>query len=130
MVEPLPSLIPVALGGALGGVARHLVSLLSARLWRADSSMGTLVVNVSDAAALGAFAAMAAGRGGSPPTLWLLAAVGGLGSYTTVSAFSMQALALLQAGKPRRALAYIAASLGLCLAAAGLAYGVAVRYGA
>jgi CrcB protein len=47
--------------------------------------------------------------------------VGILGSYTTVSSFSLQTLTLLRSGEPGRAAANVAASVSLCPAAAAAA---------
>ena len=49
---------------------------------------------------------------------WLLLVTGLLGSYTTVSSFSLQTLALARAGEVRRATLNVIASFGLCLGAA------------
>jgi fluoride exporter len=79
---------------------------------------GTLVVNVSGCVAMGVLAACARRHGlmvDAP--FWLLAATGFLGSYTTVSSFALQTLALIQDGERWAALRYIAGSLALCLAA-------------
>jgi CrcB protein len=49
---------------------------------------------------------------------WLLLVTGVLGSYTTVSSFSLQTLALARAGESGRAVLNVIASFGLCLSAA------------
>ena len=51
------------------------------------------------------------------PDLRLFLMVGVCGGYTTFSAFSLQTLALFQAGDPARAVANIMLSLIACLAA-------------
>ncbi len=116
-------MIEVALvmaGGALGACAR--IWLITAVTRRAGEGFpwGTLAVNVSGAFVIGLFSALRL----SPPHLpegallpWLLLVVGGLGSYTTVSSFSLNTLALIHRGAYARALANVAASAGLCLMA-------------
>lgn len=114
----------VLLGGALGGMARVWVSTRVAHGHGVVFPWGTLVVNVSGAACIGVLAGLL-GVGTEPPPggiAWAGLVAGLLGSYTTVSSFSLQTLALFRQGEPLRALANVAASLLLCLAAAGTAF--------
>jgi CrcB protein len=107
-------LVLVALGGAVGSVARvWLAGAITQRLG-AGFPWGTLVVNATGALAIGVLAATMRGA----PEAWLLLVVGILGSYTTVSSFSLQTLALARGGQPGLAACNVAASLGLCLGAA------------
>lgn len=111
-------------GSALGAMARlWLVQGLQKKPGH-GFPWGTLAVNVSGALLIGLLA------GGVIPQLtsttlpgWPLLAIGVLGSYTTVSSFSLQTLALWQAGRLRQACLNVLASMLLCLgaAAAGLA---------
>jgi fluoride exporter len=123
----------VALGCALGGMARHLVSGWVAGRAGERFPWGTLAVNVSGAFAIGIFAAGAHAVQGwfADPALWRLAVIGFLGSYTTVSSVSLQTLALVHEGRTWNAAGNVALSLGLCLpfAAIGLHAG-AVLLGA
>jgi CrcB protein len=115
----------VAAGALVGGPARHaLTEFITARAGP-DFPWGTLVVNVSGAFAIGVLAAYAEARGltGKAP-LWLLLATGLLGSYTTVSAFTLQALTLAHDRRRRTAFRYIALSFALCLVAVALGHGV------
>lgn len=114
-------LVLVALGGALGACARFWLSGVIARRVGESFPWGTLVVNVSGAAMIGLLAAAflhAEGVAEGWRETWLLLVVGALGSYTTVSSFSLQTLALVRAGEGGRAAGNVMASLGLCLAAA------------
>ena len=121
-MEPsLPGFVAIAAGSALGGGARFLVSGWVAARIGETFPFGTLVVNVTGAFALGLLAGWVEGApGGLPAWLWELAAVGFLGSYTTVSSFSLQTLLLARSGDGRRALVNVIASLALGLAAATL----------
>lgn len=127
MLELILGLAWVATGSALGGAARFLVSGLVARAIGETFPWGTMTVNVTGSLALGALAARV-DSGGLEPALWQLAAVGFLGSYTTVSSFSLQTLALVRDGDVARAAGNVALSLALCLgaAAAGFAAGPAL----
>lgn len=124
MVEALTGLAWVALGSAAGGAARFLVSELVLRHLGGRLPWGTIAVNVTGSFALGALAA-AAGPGGTATAAWSLAAVGVLGSYTTVSSFSLQTLTLARAGAHGAAMANVALSLALGLAAAAAGMAVA-----
>ncbi|WP_142846696.1 fluoride efflux transporter CrcB [Telmatospirillum sp. J64-1] len=117
----------IALGGALGGMARFWVSGLIARRYGEDFPWGTLTVNVTGAALIGIVAALLLGptiHHIEHPRLWVGLVVGILGSYTTVSSFSLQTLALLRAGRSSRAALNVIASLTLCLLAAGAAHAI------
>lgn len=126
MLELILGLGCVALGSALGGAARFAVSGLVARAIGETFPWGTMTVNVSGSLALGALAARV---GAIEPVLWQLAAVGFLGSYTTVSSFSLQTLALARDGEVARAAGNVALSLGFCLGAAAAGFALAASSG-
>ncbi|MEO3470424.1 fluoride efflux transporter CrcB [Roseomonas sp. CAU 1739] len=111
----------VALGGAVGACGRFWLSGVVARRVGETFPWGTLVVNVSGAVAIGLLAARFLTAGGIAEPwreTWLLLVTGVLGSYTTVSSFTLQTLALARAGEGGRAALNVIASIGLCLAAA------------
>lgn len=121
----------VAAGSAAGGMARYWLSGLVARRIGETFPWGTLAVNASGAFVIGLAGALggALAADGLPAVArseaWLLGVVGFLGSYTTVSSFSLQTLTLLREGEALRAAGNVVASVGLCLggAALGLAAG-------
>jgi CrcB protein len=109
----------VALGGAVGSVARYWLSEVVAQLVGEAFPWGTLLINVTGSFVIG-FAAMLAGSDGQAflgPTARQFVMVGICGGYTTFSAFSLQTLNLLNDGKLAYASAYIVASIVLCLLA-------------
>src|ERR1700732_2006178 len=123
----------VAVGSALGGMARYGVSGVVANRIGETFPWGTLVVNVSGCFVVGVFAA-AIGPGGALAgslTARQLVLIGLCGGYTTFSSFSLQTLALARDGDWGRALANIAASVALCLAAvwAGFTAGALIPAG-
>lgn len=122
MVDTM-ALALVAAGGAAGGVARLTITGLVARRLGPDFPWGTLVVNLTGAFLIG----LAAGHFSPSPDLriWQLAVIGFLGSYTTVSSFSLQTLSLVHAGRPGRAAANIALSILFAVAAAALGFRLA-----
>jgi CrcB protein len=117
------SLLLIALGSALGGVARNGMSAwLSERAGEAFP-WGTLAVNVLGSLVVGALAAV-----GDAPRLGLsvdarqFLMIGVLGGFTTFSAFSLQTLRLIQDGDWARASANVLLSVGLGVAAAVAGY--------
>jgi CrcB protein len=129
MSSILIDILLVALGGCLGGMGRFWVSGVIARRYGETFPWGTLVVNVSGAACIGALAGLLLARdthaAGQVP-LWAGLVIGVLGSYTTVSSFSLQTLALVRSGEPLRAALNIVGSVALCLSAATAGYAAAI----
>lgn len=125
-MDTIDGVIWVALGSVLGGTARFWLSGFVARRVGETFPWGTIVVNVSGAFLLGILGASAASHGiFEGVKAWQFAAVGILGTYTTVSSFSLQTLALARDGEMKLAAGNMAISLGLCLIAvtAGFAAG-------
>lgn len=113
----------VALGSACGGVARVAVSDLIARMLGASFPWGTITVNTTGALAIGVFAgALDGGLLGGWTHAWPLLAIGFLGSYTTVSSFSLQTLELVRRCETRRAVGNVLLTLVLCLGGAASGY--------
>lgn len=113
--------LQVALGGAVGSAARYGVNILAGRL--TGLPLGTLLVNITGCFAMGLLAAWLALRGGQHMAPLLL--TGLLGGFTTFSAFALDTLSLWERGAPTTAVAYVAGSVIISLAAvtAGLATG-------
>ena len=108
----------VALGGMLGALARHaLTVLLAPLLARTGLPWATLLINVSGSFALGLLAAMAA-RGVVSPEWRAGIGAGFLGAYTTFSTFSVDLDGLLTRGEGWRASVYLLGNVGLGLVAA------------
>jgi fluoride exporter len=114
----------VAVGGALGAGLRYGISGVVDRRIGELFPWGTLTVNVSGAVLIGILAS--AWHSGLPTGAftagWVFLVVGVLGSYTTVSSFSLQTLALARNGEIGRALLNVALSFALCPAAAAAGY--------
>lgn len=117
----------VALGGALGSVARYGVNVWSMRTFGPAFPWATLSVNVVGGLVMGLIASLLALRGGSNE-LRVFLMTGVLGGFTTFSAFSLDAVVLWERGEIGAAAAYVAASVVLAIAAlcAGLALGRAL----
>ena len=114
----------VAIGGALGSVARYACAGLGVRLLGAAFPWSTLFVNVSGSFAIGLLAALA-----TPDAKPLVSGdvraflmIGLLGGFTTFSSFSLETLNLARAGQVAAAGWNVAWSLVLCLAGVWLGY--------
>jgi CrcB protein len=113
----------VAGGGAAGSLLRYFVGQWALRLWGPNFPWGTLIVNIVGCFIIGVFAEMIARRFNASADLRLLLITGFLGGFTTFSAFSLDAISLFERGEAVMGGVYIAASVGLSMAAviAGLA---------
>jgi fluoride exporter len=119
----------VAIGGALGSMARYGCSGLIAQLTGSALPLGTLVVNVSGAALIGFFAGLSVpeGRILVPVSARLLLMTGICGGYTTFSTFSLETLNLMNVGEWGWAMANIVSSIAFCLVAVWLGYAVGLE---
>jgi len=117
----LASIALVAMGGAVGGMARVGVSQLAARWLGNAFPWGTLAVNLLGALALGWLAATLTTDSVAPTGgPWLILAVGLLGGFTTVSSFSLQTLGLWESGQGGKALVNIITTVTLGITALSL----------
>jgi CrcB protein len=115
--------LQVALGGALGSMARYGTGLVVARLGGGGWPVATLAVNVVGSLVMGIAFVWLAERGLMRAVPFLMAGL--LGGFTTFSAFSLDAWLLWERGSAAGALAYVAASVLLSLAALALGIGLA-----
>ena len=114
----------VAIGGALGSVARFgLNGLVSARFGE-TFPWGTLIINVTGSFLIGIFAAYSDpdGRVLIAPGVRQFLMIGICGGYTTFSSFSLQTLRLAQDREWLYAGGNILLSVVLCLVAVWLGY--------
>jgi fluoride exporter len=109
-------LLAVGVGGALGAYARHRATAWVHRWSGTGFPWGTLAVNVIGSLLLGALLAQVAGRPGEDLVRASLS-VGLLGSFTTFSTFSYEAVSLVHQGSAGRAVSYVLSSLALGLGA-------------
>ena len=118
----------IAIGSALGGMARHWCTLIATALFGAAFPWGTLFINILGSFVIGFFFAITGpdGRFDVPLDAKLFVMTGICGGYTTFSAFSLQTLSLFQSGLWARGSAYIVASVVLCLIAVWAGYALAM----
>lgn len=88
------NLLLVGAGGALGAVARYLVSGLVQSRAGGPFPWGTLAVNVSGCLVMGLLAGFAEARGLMSPAARAFLVIGGLGGYTSFSAFGNETIGL------------------------------------
>lgn len=114
----------IAIGSALGGMARHWATTAIASRFQSSFPWGTLLVNIIGSYLIGLVASLPDSRfpGSEGALLRQFLTIGLLGGFTTFSAFSLQSITLLQQGKWETGVAYIAASVLICLACAWLGY--------
>ncbi len=116
-MRPMPvTVVIVALGGALGAVLRYLSVTAALRLLGPGFPYGTLFVNVAGSLVMGLAAAFLLERSGGD-RVYLFLMTGVLGGFTTFSAFSLDALYLIERGRAALAVLYIGGSVGLSLLA-------------
>jgi CrcB protein len=92
------SLFYVALGGALGAMARYGTTLLVLRLVETRAPLATWAANLCGCFLIG-FLTPLADRLFVDPAFRLLLLVGFLGSYTTFSTFSLESVILWREGQ-------------------------------
>ncbi|MQQ08435.1 fluoride efflux transporter CrcB [Epibacterium sp. SM1979] len=106
----------VALGGAIGASFRFLVGVWITRAFGVlGFPLGVLSVNVLGSFLMGVFVVVAAQRGVTHLSPFVM--TGLLGGFTTFSAFSLEAVTLVERGNLGQAAVYVALSVGLSIGA-------------
>jgi len=109
--------LAVAAGGALGAVCRYSFTAVIQPLFQPGFPVGTLAANVVGSFLMGALVEVLALVWSPSEAMRAFLVVGVLGAFTTFSAFSMEAVGLIQQGAVGAAVVYIVASVFLSLAA-------------
>ena len=117
----MTSFLTVALGGAIGASARHGLGLAMLRFFGPGFPIGTLVANVVGGLLMGLLMGwlMRAGPDNAN-TIRLFAGVGVLGGFTTFSAFSLDAMRMLEVKAMGQFFGYVSASVVLSITAVAL----------
>jgi fluoride exporter len=118
-------LLYVAVGSAVGGVARYLLGGLVQRLLDTTFPAGTLLINISGSLLLGSIIRYATETSTLTPEMRAFLTIGLCGGYTTFSSFSYETVALLEDGEWSRAGLYVVASVGLSLVGTLLGFALA-----
>lgn len=116
----------VALGGAIGAACRFLVGVFVLRVaGAAEFPLAIVTVNVIGSFLMGVFVVAAAHKGLTHLSPFVM--TGLLGGFTTFSAFSLEAVTLMERGQIAAAGAYVALSVGLSIG--GLMLGLWIARG-
>jgi CrcB protein len=117
------NILLVALGGAIGSVARYLTGVAAGRVLGLRFPYGTLTANILGGLLMGLLVGVLALRGGEHQERWrLLIAVGFLGGYTTFSSFSLELARMVETKAWGQAMGYSLGSViaGVCAVFLGL----------
>jgi CrcB protein len=118
------NLVSVAIGGALGSVARYLITLVSSAIPGGSTMWGTTIANVLGCAAIGAFVEYSLVEGYVSERVQLAIRVGFLGGLTTFSTLSFESAALAESGRWSLSGLYVGANLIIGWAALVSAAGI------
>ena len=113
----MPTVLWVALGGAIGSAARYGVNVWSGRLLGSEFPWHTFVVNVLGCFAMGALVELMALKLNVSNDTRAFLTTGILGGFTTFSAFSLDFAVLVERKSYGAAAAYGAGSVALSLIA-------------
>ena len=121
----------VALGGAIGSMARLWLGVKVTLFTGLGFPWGTILVNIVGSLVIGFVATLAGpnGRVVVPVNAQAFVIVGLCGGFTTFSAFSLQTLELARDGRMMQAGANIVLSVVLCLSAVAFGHWLAGLFG-
>ena len=122
-------LVLIGVGGFFGAIARYLVDgWVSGSTKVGAFPLGTFVINLSGAFALGVLFALALEKAAIDPRIRGPVMIGFLGAYTTFSTLMLESWRLAEDGSWGLALVNIGLSgvLGMCAVFAGLTIGRAI----
>jgi fluoride exporter len=115
--------LAVFIGGGIGAALRHGVNR-AALAWLGPAfPYGTMIVNIAGGLLMGMLAELFLIKGGGSQEWRLFLTTGGLGGFTTFSAFSLDAALMWERGDHAMLAAYVLGSVLLSIAAlfAGMA---------
>ena len=105
--------LAVAIGGALGAMARYWIGSLVGERFPTRFPLGTFLINVSGSFIIGLFLTLVSDRMSIHPNWRLAIAVGFVGAYTTFSTFEYETFKLLESGNSTSAFMNVIVSLTL-----------------
>lgn len=120
-LNPALMALLVGAGGSVGALGRYYVSVGMAQWLGSDWPFGTMTVNLLGSLTMGVLAALAV-RGHIPPMVQAVVLVGFLGAFTTFSTFSLDAVKLFRVQGSTPSVLYVAISVAVGLALAGVGY--------
>jgi CrcB protein len=112
----MKTLLLIGVAGAIGALSRYaVVSAVGMKYY----PYGTLLVNVLGSFLMGLAFIFIVEKAHLDPHFKPLIMIGALGAFTTFSAFSLESWEMIERGDLLSALAYILASVVLCILALG-----------
>jgi CrcB protein len=115
-MDKLLSIVVVAIGGAIGSVARYLVSLWTASRGWTSFPWATLIVNITGCFLIALISTLAL-RLTMRSNLKLFLTTGIMGGLTTYSTFDYETTQMFQKGASAMAFANVGVTLVACFAA-------------
>lgn len=113
--------LAVAIGGAIGALARYGITILVTDMGDHKFPLATMLVNVLGSFVMGVLFVLVVEKTVVPDTVRPVLMVGFLGAFTTFSTFSLDTLSLWQNGDLLIALLYALGTVVLCLTAISVA---------
>lgn len=117
--------LAIALGGAVGALSRYGLMNLVATMLGNRLPWGTLLVNISGSLLIGVLYVLVSEKMLLSADARALLVVGFLGAFTTFSTFSLDTILLIQQGWLVQAIAYMLASVMICVLATWLGMALA-----
>ena len=111
-------MLAIAIGGALGSVARYALNIAIQSRYADPFPLGIMVINVGGSFLLGFLMRLSLETTALSPELRLFLTTGFCGGFTTFSTFSYDALTLFETGPLRSAWTYVIGSVVLSVLAA------------
>lgn len=119
------AIVWVALGGAIGALARYSIGRWSFERWGGTFPFGTLIVNVTGSLLLGFLIGFLPERAQMPSAIRPFLAIGFCGAYTTFSTFSVDTIVLAEKEMFTSMIGNVVLNNGLSLSAAILGIALA-----
>lgn len=113
----MSSIVAIAAGGAVGAVARYLLTVQVGHLLGLGFPYGTLIINVAGSMFLGMLLEVMALFWSVGNDFRAFLVIGVLGSFTTFSTFSLDVMVMFNRGDIVAASLYVLASVGFALVA-------------
>ena len=117
MDSAMNAIFYVAMGGAIGASARHVLGHLTLRAFGPSFPYGTMMANVIGSLLMGLLVGFLAAKVSGGQNLRLFLGVGLLGGFTTFSAFSLDAMLMLEKKAYGTFMGYVGGSVILSLGA-------------